>query len=192
MSNETKKASNRRKNTWLYNKIFTGYGIDIGCGSDILNKEKEFPNIINVDPFDIEHGDAQYIDRFIHNEYDFIHSSQCLEHMMEASVAIVNWWKLVKNGGYLIITVPDEDLYEQGHFPSIYNPDHKWTFSIYKDTSWSSKHINILDLIKVLNNYKVIKIELIDTYYNYNISNIDQTRGRAEAFIEFILQKIIL
>lgn len=190
MSNETEKASNRRKNTWLYNKVFNGYGIDIGCGSDILNKNKEFPNIINVDPFDKEHGDAQYIHNFISkNKYDFVHSSQCLEHMHNPIESIQNWWKIIKPNGYLIFSVPDEDLYEQGIFPSRWNDDHKWTFSIYKNNSWSTKHINILDLIKVINNSSIIKVELIDTNYNYSLKHIDQTRDKAEAFIEVILQK---
>lgn len=192
MSNETKKASNRRKNTWLYNKVFSGYGIDIGCGKDILNKDNEFPNIINVDAFDKEHGDAQFINRYIHNkQYDFVHSSQCLEHMHDPFEAIKNWYSIVKPLGYLVFSVPDEDLYEQGMFPSRWNNDHKWTFSISKKNSWSNKHINILDLIAILVNINIIKLELIDTNYNYTITNVDQTRGDAEAFIEVILQKNI-
>lgn len=190
MANETQKAETRRKNTWLYNKVFNGYGIDIGCGSDILNKNQTFPNILSVTGFDIEDGDAQYIHNYINKTYDFVHSSQCLEHMRDPLISLKNWWKLVKSGGYIIITIPDEDLYEQGRFPSIYNNDHKWTFSIYKKQSWSPRHINILDLIFSLDKYNIIKIELIDTNYNYNIQNIDQTRGQAEAFIEFILQKV--
>lgn len=190
MSNETEKASNRRKNTWLYNKVFSGHGIDIGCGEDILNKNNEFKNILSIEPFDKQHGDAQYIHNYINKQYDFIHSSQCLEHMHDPSISIQNWWKILKPMGYLIFSVPDEDLYEQGVFPSIWNNDHKWTFSIHKANSWSSKHINILELIKILTDCNIIKIELIDTNYNYNLKNIDQTRLDAEAFIEIILQKI--
>ena len=189
MSRETQKANNRRKNTWLYNKIFAGEGIDIGCGDDILNKDKIFPNIISVQPFDISHGDAQNINHYINKQYNFVHSSQCLEHMHDVHTALHNWWSLVKTNGYLIVTVPDEDLYEQGNFPSIYNTDHKWTFSIYKKNSWSKKHLNILDIISNLPNCKIIKIELIDTNYNYNLKDVDQTRANAEAFIEFIIQK---
>lgn len=190
MGNETEKASHRRKNTWLFNKVFNGYGIDIGCGTDILNKNNEFTNIINVDPFDIEHGDAQLIHQYIKKQYDFVYSSQCLEHMYDPYLSIINWWKLVKPNGYLIFTVPDEDLYEQGIFPSRWNNDHKWTFSIYKKNSWSNHHIDILDLISQLQNFAILKIELVDTNYNYSFKNIDQTRNEAEAFIEIVLQKI--
>lgn len=187
---ESLKADSRRKNTWLYNKVFTGHGIDIGCGKDILNRNNTYPNILSVKAFDKEDGDAQYIDRYItDSKYDFVHSSQCLEHMYNPYVSLHNWWKLVKNEGYLIVSMPDEDLYEQGHFPSRYNHDHKWTFSINKRTSWSARHINTLHLIDTIQDAKIIKIELIDTNYDYSLKDVDQTRGDAEAFIEFILQK---
>lgn len=187
---ESTKADSRRKNTWLYNKVFTGHGIDIGCGIDILNRNNIYPNILSVKAFDKEDGDAQYIDRYItDSKYDFVHSSQCLEHMHNPYVSLHNWWKLVKNEGYLIVSMPDEDLYEQGHFPSRYNHDHKWTFSINKRISWSARHINTLHLIDTIQDAKIIKIELIDTNYDYSLKDVDQTRGEAEAFIEFILQK---
>jgi len=151
MSNETKKASNRRKNTWLYNKIFSGYGIDIGCGSDILNKEQEFPNIIQVDPFDIEHGDAQYINQFVHNQYDFVYSSQCLEHMYDPFISIKNWWSIVKPGGYLILSVPDEDLYEQGIFPSRWNTNYDYSI-VNTDQTRSDAEAFIEVILKKENN----------------------------------------
>jgi SAM-dependent methyltransferase len=188
MSDETSKANKRRINTYLYNKVFSGDGIDIGSGGDILKKEI-YPNIKSVEPFDLEHGDAQYINKYINKQFDFVHSSQCLEHMVDANVALVNWWNLVKPGGYLIFSMPDEDLYEQGVFPSRWNHDHKWTFSIYKSNSWSPVHLNILDMIFRLEKQEIIKIELIDTNYNYTLSNVDQTRNDVEAFIEVILKK---
>ena len=47
--------------------------------------------------------------------------------------AIIDWYQLVKPGGYLIILVPDKDLYEQGAWPSMFNSEHKWTFTIKKN-----------------------------------------------------------
>lgn len=190
MSYETKKADKRRKKLYLFkNKVFIGKGIDIGCGKDILSK-KVFKKITSVEPFDFEDGDAQYINKYkSETSYDFVYSSNCLEHMDDPVVALKNWFSLVDEGGYLVFTVPDEDLYEQGTFPSRFNPDHKWTFTIYKENSWSSKSINIVDLLKVLLNCKIVKIELVDTNYDYSKSNEDQTKDDAEAFIEVVIQK---
>jgi SAM-dependent methyltransferase len=198
MCNETTKASKRRKcDTLFVNNVFKGLGIDIGCGNDILKKEDGFPLIKAVQSFDLIDGNAQYINNFKPDEsYDFVHSSQCLEHMVDPYVAIVNWFKLVKPGGYLVVTVPDEDLYEQGVFPSAWNSDHKWTFSIWKEFSWSNNHINMFDLIPCLGkNADIIKLSLIDTNYDYDLINsrprVDQTFADkdVEAFIELVVRK---
>ncbi|HUW18473.1 MAG TPA: class I SAM-dependent methyltransferase [Sedimentisphaerales bacterium] len=190
MTRETKKANKRRKHSYLFReRVFVGKGIDIGCGRDILNK-RVFRKITSVEPFDFVDGDAQYINCCRPEaSYDFVYSSNCLEHMNDPAVALKNWFALVKEGGYLVITVPDEDLYEQGSFPSRFNPDHKWTFTIQKKESWCDKSVNITDLLNELEGSKIVRIELVDTNYDYSRKNEDQTRGKAEAFIEVVVQK---
>lgn len=185
---ETRKARKRRINSPLFQKIFKGKGVDIGSGRDPIDKSK-WENITELELFEIQHGDAQHITDFLgEGMYDFVYSSHCLEHMVDPQGALIEWWKLVKKGGYFVLVVPDEDLYEQGFFPSRYNRDHKYTFTIYKNNSWSPKSINILDIIKSID-CKVIKVELIDTCYNYDIKERDQSRGKAETSIEIILLK---
>jgi len=188
---ETTKAKRRRKRSYLFKeRVFVGKGIDIGCAKDILRK-RWFKGIISIEPFDIQDGDAQYINKCRdEGSYDFVYSSNCLEDMNEPVVALKNWFALVKEGGYLAFVVPDEDLYEQGVFPSKFNPAHKWTFTIFKENSWCTESINILDLLKNLENCRIIKIELIDTNYDYSVHNKDQTLGNAEAFIEVVVQKV--
>jgi hypothetical protein len=78
----------------------------------------------------------------------------------------LDWWKLVKPGGYLFILVPDEDLYEQGVFPSRFNDDHKATFTIAKSNSWSHKSINVLDLANSLPGGQLISLQLQDHEYD--------------------------
>ena len=190
---ETRKANKRRKHSYLFtNRVFVGKGIDIGCGNDILSK-RVFKKIESVEPFDMEDGDAQYINQHRKQEnYDFVYSSNYLEHMEDPVVALKNWYALLKPGGYLAITVPDEDLYEQGVFPSRFNTDHKWTFTIFKEKSWCEKSINMWDILKNLANCRIIKIELVDTKYNYSIHDKDQSskKYKAETFIEVVVQKV--
>lgn len=86
--------------------------------------------------------------------------------MHEPAFTIQEWWKLVKPGGYLFFIVPDEDLYEQGVFPSRFNSDHKATFTISKVKSWSPKSYNVYDLAKSLPESKIVKLALQDRNYD--------------------------
>jgi SAM-dependent methyltransferase len=142
----------------LERSVVSGSGIDIGCGPD--------PVTPSCRRFDIEHGDANYITKHVSETFDFVFSSHCLEHMYDPQVTILEWWKLVKTGGYLFFLVPDEDLYEQGVFPSRFNPDHKATFTISKSKSRSPRSFNVLDLAGSLPGGSITSIKLQDHGYN--------------------------
>lgn len=139
----------------------TGKGIDIGPADS--------PVTADARPFDLEHGDANVITRYVTELYDFVYSSHSLEHMHDPREAIMEWWKLVKPGGYLFFTVPDEDLYEQGVFPSRFNPDHKATFTISKTHSWSPVSISVYELAQSLPAGTVRSIELQDHGYDRTV-----------------------
>jgi SAM-dependent methyltransferase len=137
---------------------FNGTGIDIGCGADPIRP--------NVRRFDMDHGDANRITDFVSDTFDYVFSCHCLEHMHDPVSALAGWWKLVKPGGRLIFIVPDEDLYEQGVFPSRFNEDHKATFTLSKRISWSPRSYNVLDLASGLNGGILLKLELQDIGYD--------------------------
>ncbi len=86
--------------------------------------------------------------------------------MRDPAHALAGWWSLVRPGGYLVLIVPDEDLYEQGVFPSRFNSDHKFTFTIKKNKSWSPVSINVLDLIQRLDSADLVSISLQDNNYD--------------------------
>ena len=188
----SKSISRRLSNSNFITKYFRGDGLDIGGKPDPLILYKElFPLIREVRTWDLEDGDAQYLDSIEDNAFDFIHSSHCLEHLHDPQEGIKNWFRVLKPNGYLIITVPDEDLYEQGEFPSSFNKDHKWTFTIYKESSWSNNSINLIDLVTGLGGRAAIeKIELLDNTYRYGFPRYDQTlTPTTEAGIELIIRK---
>ncbi len=122
---------------------------------------------------------------------DFVFASHCLEHLVDPRTGIENWLRIVKPGGHLVINVPDEDMYEQGIFPSTFNRDHKWTFTIFKARSWSSRSISLAQLVMDLGAAAdVRKIEMIDAAYRHRLPRFDQTLSPvAEAAIELVIRK---
>lgn len=175
-------------------RYFRGNGIDIGGSPDSLAAYKElFPLIRNVFVYDQSFGDGQILDNVPNATFDFLYASHCLEHLRDPTEAVSNWIRVVKPGGHLVVSVPDEDLYEQGVWPSRFNSDHKTSFTIAKSGSWSPVSVNVLDLLGQLrNSVEIISINRIDHGYREMSlpRTIDQTRTPlAECAIEFVLKK---
>jgi SAM-dependent methyltransferase len=196
MGLETSKANRRRVHDPFWQRVFVGDGIDIGAGDDPLMREGHWPAVRSCRDFDVNDGDANSIGEYCPREsYDFVYSSHCLEHMRAPEQALHEWWALVKPRGHLVVVVPDEDLYEQGHWPSRHNGDHKWTFTIHKPQgaggSWSPQSINVFSLIvENLTSFRLLSLRIVDTGYNYELRGVDQTAHGAEAAIEFVVQKM--
>ena len=176
------KESNKSQKYWgnLEKIVTQGKGIDIGCGDDPVNSD--------VRCFDLENGDANCISKYVHEQFDFVYASHCLEHMHDPRATILDWWKLVKPDGYLFVVVPDEDLYEQGVFPSRFNDDHKATFTISKAQSWSSNSINVLDLGNSLPCGQIISLVLQDHRFDRSLVSFGNTQP---SFIIRIVAKLL-
>lgn len=137
----------------FFQTYLSGTVLDIGAGNDLVCPHAQ--------GFDMEHGDANHLDRyFAPASFDALHSSHSLEHMVDPVAVLARWWSLVKPGGYLIVVVPDEDLYEQGIWPSAFNSDHKSTFRLGKSESWSPVSHDILALCKALPASEVVSADL--------------------------------
>ena len=147
--------------------VLEGKGIDIGSGRDPITPEAR--------AFDVQDGDANFITRYVHEQFDFVYSSHCLEHMHDPRLTLREWWQLVKPGGHLFFIVPDEDLYEQGVFPSRFNTDHKATFTISKARSWSPASHNVLDLARELPEARLVSVVLQDQGYDRSLLLHGQT-----------------
>ncbi len=193
MHEASKAISRRLHDSRFATRFFVGNGIDIGCGPDPVSQYLEqFPLMRQVRNWDMPDGDAQYLAGVADQNFNFVHSSHCLEHMVDPKVAMHHWLRVLQPGGHMIVTIPDEDLYEQGQFPSTFNADHKWTFTLHKKKSWSAKSINLLEFLADFSDVaQVIKLELLDASYRYQLGRFDQTLTPvAEAGIEIILRKL--
>jgi SAM-dependent methyltransferase len=191
---ETSKAVMRRLHDSRFaTRYFVGNGIDIGAGSDALGQYGElFPLMESCRPWDLQDGDAQLLAGVPDNALDFAHSSHCLEHMRDPREALKHWLRVVRPGGHLVVLVPDEDLYEQGVFPSTFNTDHKWTFTLHKAKSWSAQSVNVLALLgEFADRAQAVKIELLDATFRFGVERLDQTMTPiGESAIEFVLRKL--
>ncbi len=198
MYESSKSIFGKLRDSRYVTRYLVGDGIDIGAGSDSIGQYYElFPLMHSCRGWDMPDGDAELMEGIRDNSFDFVHSSHCLEHMRNPNIALNNWIRILKPGGHLICLVPDEDLYEQGEFPSTFNSDHKHTFTIYKNNSWSKQSINLFNLLSNTNHrIEIKKIELLDATYRYDfnrfvqVPRFDQTLTPiGECAIEFIIKK---
>jgi len=169
------------------NTYYSGTVLDIGCGNDMC--------VSHAQAFDQKHGDANNILTHLKpGSFDTVNSSHCLEHMHNPEEAIQEWWQLVKPNGYLISVVPHEDLYEQGQWPSRFNSDHKATFRLKTNDTWSPCSFDIYELSKSLPGAQIVSAEIQDNNYNYNIQNLGKESSNSEAIrikhVELIHQLI--
>lgn len=120
---ETVKASLRReKSGWLdkYCPI-RAKGIDIGSGYC-----KVRPNYYSWDIL-FGDGDCTLMEGIEDEVFDVVYASHVLEHVIEPHLALKNWFRILKPGGNLLISIPHRDLYEKRkNLPSQWNPDHKY------------------------------------------------------------------
>lgn len=162
-------------------RYLSGKVIDIGAGAD--------PVCPWAESFDVADGDASFITRYRRPQtYDTVHSSHCLEHLPAPAEALQEWWQLVKPGGYLVLVVPHEDLYEQGFWPSRFNPDHKATFRLGGSSSWSPVSFDIRALVLGLPGASLISAEIQDFAY---IQSLNFKGGRARKIWGFKTLKSI-
>lgn len=174
-------------------RYFVGHGIDVGGGHDSLALYTElFPLIRYVVIYDAPQGDAQKLTNVDDGSFDFLFSSHCMEHVRDPVEALTNWIRVVKPGGHLVISVPDEDLYEQGVWPSTFNTDHKLTFTLCKKTSWSPVSVNVFSLLAQFSDkVKPLSVITTDHSYRYRLSRFDQTQTPlSECAIEFVLKRL--
>jgi SAM-dependent methyltransferase len=188
----SKSITRRMADSNFVRRYFVGDGIDIGGKPDPLALYAElFPLVRSIRTWDWEDGDAELMQGVSDTTFDFVFASHCLEHLRDPAIGLMNWFRILKPGGHMIINVPEEDLYEQGTFPSMFNRDHKSTWTVFKTRSWSPRSINVLDLVRTLGEAAdVRKIEIVDASYRYELPRFDQTLAPiAECAIEFIVRK---
>jgi len=122
-----------KKIVWEVAPYLRGRGLDLGAGIF-----KVLPHVISVDNChheqfgqsinpDVKIETAEKLDVFASQSMDFVFSSHLLEHIQDYKAALKEWWRVVKQDGYLILYLPHKEFYPNVGTPGA-NPDHKHDF----------------------------------------------------------------
>jgi SAM-dependent methyltransferase len=123
---ETRKAHERRVKEGFFDKYVKEPIIDIGVGR-IDTYDGADPLTPTCDTWDKDNGNAEMMQGVKSESYNTVYTSHLLEHLNDPIMAIQNWFRILKKGGHLIISVPHRDLYERKQMlPSKWNLDHKF------------------------------------------------------------------
>lgn len=198
MGNELSKSIPRRlRDPAFLQRYFVGLGLDVGAGGDGLSKYVSlFPKLDFVSEWDLEQGDATLLQGIADASVDFVHSSHCLEHLADPVQALHNWLRVTKVGGHVVVLIPDEQLYEHGIWPSLYNSDHKHSFRLWnpppKPEIPLPPSVYLPDLLTGWDNALIVKIERLESSYVLDAAraDVDQTIGIGECAIEFVLRRV--
>jgi predicted SAM-dependent methyltransferase len=186
---ETSKAFNRRVREGFFERYVKAPVIDIGVGR-IDTHDGADPLTNDCDTWDKDNGNAEHMFGVADESYMTVYTSHLLEHLNEPILAIQNWFRILKKGGYLIISVPHRDLYERKKtLPSNWNGDHK--FFILPDTEEAPHTRSFRHLIEQAldgKNYKIKELKVQNT-----CTNVDKPHehGNGEYSIEAIIYKKI-
>ncbi len=172
--------------TSQFRKLFLKYvegkdGIDVGFGGDPI-----IPSAITIDlpnqycfagnhPRNLT-GDARNLYWFKDNSLEYLYSAHLLEDMEDTEVLDIlkEWIRVIKSGGYLLLLLPEQEVYEKmtleaGNVP---NPAHK-----NKEFGYTY----------ILNKIKNLPLEVIESY---TVNQTSDFVGYKTYNIAFILQKL--
>ena len=113
---------------------------------------------------------------------DAVFSSHCLEHITDYANAIRDWFRVLKIGGFLVIMVPHQFLYEKRlAMPSVYNEDHK---RFYTPASLMAE----IETSLAPNSYRLRHLVDNDLGFDYSLPPERHSGGSYE--IEIVIEKI--
>lgn len=188
---EASKAMRRRANFTQYDEFFRGHGIDIGCGDDNIIQFADRFGILSCRGYDQKDGnDGETCLNIEDQSFDFLHSSHSLEHMPDPIKAVKNWIRVVRTGGYLVITVPDEVMYEKNRWPSIMTREHNWSFRM-KPESDLPRSLHVPSFFSQFQDVELVSIKYLDEgYYETDQDLTRVTDKDIECSIEIVLRKV--
>jgi SAM-dependent methyltransferase len=154
--------------------------LDIGFRGYFQNAEPIVAQAIGID-LEYPGYDGKTLP-FEDNSQDAVFSSHCLEHIADYKGALREWYRVLRVGGFMIISVPHQYLYEKRNaLPSRWNQDHK---RFYTPASLMAEVESAL----APNTYRLR--HLIDNDVGFTYSAPPELHSAGSYEIEMVLEKI--
>lgn len=180
---ESSKAHERRTKEGWYEKYAPSdkIGLDIGCGTDTVNKTYRRYDQIFGD------GDAALLLDLPSGTYWTVYCSHVLEHMQFPRQAIKRWYQVLRPQGHLIMAVPHRDLYEKKKMlPSQWNPDHKYFWLPETEEPPCTKSLKN-EVLSAIPDADIVDFRIVSD--GYVASGCDIGHPAGEYSIEIIVKK---
>ena len=179
---ELRKTYGRYQKNGFFKAYFSGPDIlDIGYKGYLADARPIFPHAIGVD-LDYPGYDGRTLP-FADQSQDTVFASHTLEHIPDYRQALRDWFRVLRIGGYLVVAVPHQYLYERNiALPSRFNGDHR---RFYTAGSLLAEVEDTLDPMS----YRLRLLEDNDEDFDYKIPPQDHAGGCYE--IVMVLQRIV-
>jgi SAM-dependent methyltransferase len=178
---EARASHKRRLECGFYEKYLSGKRIlDIGYRGETSDAVPIVEGAVGVE-LDYPGYDGLHLP-FNDNSQDAVFASHCLEHITDYKNILRDWYRVLAIGGFLIIAVPHQYLYERrATLPSKFNGDHK---RFYTPASLLAE----IEQSIPVDGYRVRSLTDVDEGFNYSTPPHSHAEGRYE--IELVIQKI--
>lgn len=113
---------------------------------------------------------------------DAVYSSHCLEHIPDSKAAIAEWYRVLRVGGYIVVAVPHQWLYERkATLPSRFNRSHQRFYT-------PATLLQEVEQALPAGGYRIRLLRDNDEGFNYQIPPHQHAGGCYE--IELVVEKI--
>ena len=173
--------------------------LDIGCGNDPIKLDP--PSTVRG--WDLQDGDAQFLESIDDESFDAIVSAHCLEHLHDPAFALKNWSRVLREGGYIYALVPLFSAYEKWRdfrhgspFPARFNDDHKTSWDIVScDKPTNHEHYDYKRIVEIGKAAGLTLVDLrmeLDGYHwdKWSDLDFDSTQHGGMAQLCMIFQKL--
>ncbi len=181
MGEEASKSYRLRLENGFIDTYLSGRAIlDVGYKGYIADVVPIVPQAVGVE-LDFPGYDGRTLP-FAEESQDAVFASHCLEHIPDFRNALQDWFRVLRTGGFLVIMVPHQFLYEKKvALPSQYNGDHQ---RFYTPASLMAEIEESLPP----NSYRLRHLADNDLGYDYSIPPEHHSGGCYE--LELVVEKI--